>query len=265
MTAPRTLDEYRAQLVTIPAGPFVRGHSDSAIFAELISAGLREQYPDSDIRPPADMLRQMTEPHTQAREIFLDAYVIGRTAVTVGMWEEFVRAKGLALPPAPEFNPNWQCKDHPIVNITWSEARQFCLWAKMRLPTEAEWEKAAHGSEANFFPWGSEFDRSRMHCSDRPFGAIHGTMPVGSFSADCSLYGVLDLAGNVRDWCADRYDKHYYAVSPEQNPPGPKTGILRVCRGGTWSDYYPISFLTFHRDARHPSARMAEVGFRAAR
>ncbi|MBB6051538.1 formylglycine-generating enzyme family protein [Armatimonas rosea] len=272
MTAPRTIEEYRAQLVSIPAGPFVRGNSTPAIFEELVCAGLREQYPDSDIRPPADMLRQMTEPHTPAREIFLDAYTIGRTAVTVGMWEEFAQAKGFALPPAPEFNPDWQYKEHPIVNITWSEARQFSLWAKLRLPTEAEWEKAARGLEGNLFPWSSTFNRSLVHGSDRPLGATHGTAPVGSFPTDCSPYGVLDLAGNVRDWCADRYDKHYYTTSPEQNPPGPKpgtypapkTGTLRVCRGGTWSDYYPISFLTFKRDARHPSARMGEVGFRLA-
>ena len=265
MVAPRTLEEYRAQLVTIPAGPFVRGHSDPAVFAELLSAGLREQYPDGDIRPPADMLHQMTELHSPAREIYLDAYAIGRTAVTVSMWEEFTFAKGVALPPAPEFNPSWQQKDHPIVNITWSEARQFCLWAKMRLPTEAEWEKAARGSAGSLFSGGDSFNRGHMCCGDRPFGATHGTTVVGSFPTDCSPYGVLDLVGNVLDWCADRYDKHYYATSPEQNPPGPKTGTLRVCRGGSWSDYYPISFLTFHRDARHPSARMTEVGFRAAR
>jgi sulfatase modifying factor 1 len=167
--------------------------------------------------------------------------------VTVKQYKQYCAATGKAMPPEPvydnnHFNPNWSKEDHPMVNVNWNDATAYCRWLsqqtglKVSLPTEAQWEKAARGEDGRKFPWGNTFDGSRLQHSTAKLGDAGGTAPVGSFPTGASPYGVLDMAGNVWQWCADWFDEKYYESSPKSNPTGPASGTFRVLRGGSW--YY---------------------------
>jgi formylglycine-generating enzyme required for sulfatase activity len=165
--------------------------------------------------------------------VYLSAYQITRHLVTNVQYELFVKATSYDAPnhwkdgkiPAGKEN-------HPVVNVSWTDIQSFCAWAGVRLPTEAEWEKAARGTDGRKYPWGNEPPTMEL-CN---FGKNVGdTTPVGSYPAGASPYGVLDMAGNVWEWVNDWYDKEYYSVSPAKNPRGPATGEYRVLRGGSWN------------------------------
>jgi serine/threonine-protein kinase len=152
--------------------------------------------------------------------------------------------------------------DHPVVCVTWEQARRYCAWAGKRLPTEAEWEKAARGTDARTFPWGN----TAPSCELAHYYDCEGTstLPVGTLKAGASPYGVLDMAGNVFEWVADWHHADYYALGPDRDPPGPASGEKKVVRGGAYS--YGADELTVHgRTFDLPIKAFTQVGFRCVR
>ncbi len=206
--------------------------------------------------------------------VYLDAFNISETPVTNAEYKRFVDATGHAVPYREDAwaKPyNWDQvsrafppgkEQHSVVLVTWDDADAYARWAGGRLPTEAEWEKAASWDAANErkrrFPWGNDFDRARCNTWE---SGIHGPCPVGQFPNGASAYGVLDLAGNVWEWCADWYDRGYYQRSPTHNPRGPETGTVRCLRGGSWL-YSAANARGANRDRNYPEYRHGVYGFR---
>jgi sulfatase modifying factor 1 len=190
-----------------------------------------------------------------------------RTEVTVKAYEKFCAATGRAMPEPPDFNPNWRYKDHPIVNVNWDDAVAYCQWAGGRLPTEAEWEYAARAGTETVYWWGNTYRQGMANCDEKyvkvPGGVyLAKTTPVGHYPANA--WGLYDMLGNVYEWCADWYDKKYYASSPATDPKGPERGDGRVRRGGSWCSF-PTSLRVSYRNAVSPSSRDHRFGFRCVR
>ena len=187
--------------------------------------------------------------------VYLDAFYIGKYEVTNAQWNAYAQATWESTKSGPD--------DHPVVNVTWFDAHDYCSWAGMRLPTEAEWEKAARGMDGRTYPWGEGIDGNKANYNDSGDPFDNGTTPVGYYPSGVSPYGAYDMAGNVWEWVADRYDSGYYASSPSRNPQGPSSGTFRVLRGGSW-------FNSVHRlraaarNGNSPSYDSGGYGFRCA-
>jgi serine/threonine-protein kinase len=190
-----------------------------------------------DSSNPAESCQSDEQPlHT----VTLSAYSIDKYEVTNARYQACVDAGGCEpLQRASSYTRdvyfgNPEFADYPVLNVTWDQASAFCAWEGKRLPTEAEWEKAARGSsDTRKYPWGDQAPTQEL----ANFGnSVGDTTPVGSYLAGASPYGVMDMAGNVWEWVSDWYQSDYYSVSPSNNPQGPATGRDRVLRGGSWSD-----------------------------
>lgn len=202
------------------------------------------------------------QPHEQpVHTVYLHAYWIDRYEVTNREYKRFIDAAGH---PHPDY---WDGEvyppgkaHHPVVMVNWEDARAYARWVGKRLPTEAEWEKAARGTDRRIYPWGDEFEQHRVNCGKD----VLDTMPVGSYPDGVSPYGLHDMAGNVGEWVEDWYGESYYEGSPRQNPTGPETGIYRVVRGGVFNDYPSGVRCTARFPAFHTS-RLMNVGFRCVK
>jgi len=184
---------------------------------------------------------------------------LAKHEVTNAQYRAFCEATGKAFPKDSD-----QGDDHPVVYVSWRDARAYCDHYGLALPTEAQWEYAARGPEGHEYPWGDEWDRKKC-CNRDNQGPGGRTFPVGSFSLGASWCGALDMAGNVQEWCSDRYDESYYANSPEPDPMGPVTGFSRVLRGGSWS-IYDDDRRSANRDFNSPDyTNYGGLGFRCAR
>jgi iron(II)-dependent oxidoreductase len=164
----------------------------------------------------------------------LDGFYIDKYEVSNAQYEKFIQATGHKAPPLWG-DQNFNLPQQPVVGVSWQAASDYCRWAKKRLPTEAEWEKAARGSTKYLYPWGDDFTYGQANIIT-PGDGYQYTAPLGSYPAGASPYGVLDMAGNVAEWCADWYTSDYYRHGPRINPAGPASGEYRVVRGGSWND-----------------------------
>ncbi len=196
--------------------------------------------------------------HPQHR-VYLDAYYIGKYEVTNKQFAKFVNETGYNAGGDWKKYYNSGTEDHPVVCVRWYDAKAYCNWAKLRLPTEAEWEKAARSTDGREYPWGNEWDSSRCNFNSS------GTNPVGSYSSGASPYGCLDMVGNVCEWCSDWYDRLYYSSSPQSNPQGTEIGNLRVLRGGSWGINNEDALRAAARLRDYPGLRSSNDGFRVAR
>jgi formylglycine-generating enzyme required for sulfatase activity len=171
------------------------------------------------------------EDETPQHRVHLDAFWIDRTEITNSMYAACVESGACQ----PLVSPRIDIDDHPdfpVQGVAWPEAAAYCQWVGRRLPTEAEWEKAARGSDGRLYPWGNEPpDETRANFGKQSSDVVD----VGSYAEGASPYGALDMAGNVYEWVADWYGETYYAESPVQNPPGPERTLVKVVRGGAWN------------------------------
>lgn len=242
-------------MVRIPAGPFLMG-SDKKIDKNAYLVELPQ------------------------RRVYLDAYDIDKYEVTTVQYLKFVLATNRSPQVDWKFDGgNFQetMVAHPIMHVTWYEADEYCRWAGKRLPTEAEWEKAARGSDdGRIYPWGNEmaglsranYGRSGLSgpVRDRPERLLLYPPIISVFKYDNSVspYGVFQMVGNVAEWVADWYDKDYYKTAPDRNPKGPEKGTQKAFRGGGWIDSTP-SVRVSQRNGTDPKTSMNWLGFRCAR
>jgi len=187
--------------------------------------------------------------------VYVDAFYIDVYEVTNARYQKFMDETGHEAPWTWDY-PDFNAPHQPVVGVYVNDAVAYAEWAGKRLPTEAEWEKAARGGlVGKRFPWGDEITHDDASYSGGDWGAA----TVGSFAPNS--YGLYDMAGNVWEWCADRYDADYYSISPERNPTGPGSGTFRVLRGGSWNN--STNFLRVsNRLYALPSHAHNNVGFR---
>jgi formylglycine-generating enzyme required for sulfatase activity len=213
-----------------------------------------------------------------SHRVTLDAYWMYRLEVTNSMYQSCVADKAcpkpgnLRFPSMPDYYGNPIYDDYPVVNVTYRDAAAYCKWSGGRIPTEAEWEKAARGTDGRIFAWGNEppagdlVNLCDQNCTqDWKVSSLNDgyreTAPVGSYPKGASPYGLLDMSGNVWEWVSDWFQNIYYKTSPEKNPLGPASGTQRVIRGG--SNYNGIDGVrVVARAYRSPDNNGLSIGFR---
>ena len=203
------------------------------------------------------------------RRVYLDAFWIDQTEITNRDYQKCVVAGQCT--PQYFLGRTFMGDTYPVVGVDWFQSEAYCEWAGGRLPTEAEWEKAARGTDGQIYPWGNQFDGSRLNSCDRnciqdwrDSRADDGykyTAPIGSYPNGASPYGVFDMSGNVWEWTADWYGEDYYQMAPLENPKGPAFGQQRVIRGGSWH-YSGRNLRAVNRHKDIPTFQYDKIGFR---
>ncbi len=253
---------------------------------------LRDKPPEGMVKIPAGESLMGSndgqEDEKPVHKVYLDEFYIDKYEVTNEQYARFLNATGKNEDTAGHklldldskhcpiervgdtYRPKSGYEKHPVVEVSWYGAAAYAQWAGKRLPTEAQWEKAARGGlVGRRYPWGDEITRE-----DASYKGASGTAAVGSYSSNG--YGLYDMAGNVCEWCADEYNELYYSRSPKENPPGPggcvsfsnndftRVTIKRVLRGGSWGDN-PDRLQCSNRDSDAPEAMFNHVGFRCSK
>ena len=227
-------------LVEIPAGPFTMG---------TYPTGLRK-----------------TDPEEPQRSVTLDAYAIGIYHVTNMQYAQFVEATGYRQ-PLYWGDDRFNSADFPVVGVSWYDAINLLEWLSSatgetyRLPTEAEWEKAARGTDGREYPWGNVWDASKANTSE---SRLKKLTPVGSYPDGISPFGCYDMAGNAYGWCSDWFHIDTYKYSPADNPMGAVEGRRKVIRGGSWLPRGEFAARCANRAAHEPIRAVHNVGFRIA-
>lgn len=246
--------------VLVPAGEFRMGSTDVEI--EEIYGECHD-----DMTMPCAL--EFFESEQPAHEVYLDSFWIDQTEVTNEKYQLCLDA-GECVPlmsnesyTRDSYFGNNRFNNYPVVYVDWNMASAYCQWAGRRLPTEAEWEKAARGTEGRIYPWGNALPISGLL---RTANDQDDTYEVGLYTAGASPYGALDMAGNVQEWTADWYDPEYYQKAPKDNPQGPATGELRSIRGSGWGDSTYYTIRTAARGGDDPDLPLFRyyLGFRCA-
>lgn len=275
---PEILQSIRSLTVTIPGGTFTMGTTPS----EVVQA-----VEECTTRDGGACLAAYGEDSYPAHPITLNPFVMETTEVTFAQYVAFLNTRGAnthlngcsGFPCIETRNENADAvitfdsanynivetlAEHPVYGVTWYGAREYCEAIGRRLPTEAEWERAARGDDGRIYPWGNVWDNA-LAKTNRPEDTPPGTFPVASYPGGASPYGVLDLAGNVAEWVSDWYGEQYYAQQASQgavqNPTGPVTGLQKSLRGGSWNSV-PFFSRTPHRQSWDPADSQRWIGFR---
>ncbi len=226
-------------LVYVPEGEFTMGSDDSP-----------------DERP--------------VHQVDLDAFWMDQTEVTNAMYAKCV-AEGDCDPPLSSrsytrenYYGNSDFDYYPVLHVDWNMANAYCSWADRRLPTEAEWEKAARGTDGRTYPWGEAISCDKANYYDGSKYCVGDTSQAGSYPDGASIYGAMDMAGNVWEWVQDWRSETYYKSSPSSNPLGPDSGQYRVLRGGSWSNNFGF-VRSAYRNWPLPANSLSVIGFRCAR
>jgi formylglycine-generating enzyme required for sulfatase activity len=268
-----------AEMVLVPAGAFWMGSQTEDI-------QMRVDDCKKSVKPEnRDKCDEWFRDEGPQRQIFVDAFYIDRYEVTNALFERFVTARSYRTTAETEgwgwvFRPSdgrweklkgatWRAPGgpgtsapptHPVVQVSWYDADAYCKWVNERLPTEAEWEKAARGVDGRRYPWGEDWNAARAN-GDM---SAKATRPVGSYAAGVSPYDIHDMSGNVFEWVADWHDPSFYPRQPERNPSGPASGQQRVLRGGGWHSR-PIALRAASRGSGVMDFRYNYTGFRCAK
>lgn len=199
-------------------------------------------------------------------KVWLDAYSMDLYEVTVARYATFLAATHHQPPAYWETVNLAEDGERPVIGVNWDDAEAYCKWAGKRLPTEAEWEKAARGTDERPYPWGTKKPAPDLanYALGARFSYSQVLMPVGKYGKAKSPYGLFDMGGNVWEWTQDWYEGAYYGRSPEKNPAGPEQGQFKVLRGGSWSDMEKY-MLTYGRFKLLPTTRNSYTGFRCAK
>jgi formylglycine-generating enzyme required for sulfatase activity/uncharacterized caspase-like protein len=268
-----------ADMVLVPAGEFWMGSTPQEI--DRAKDECRKV-----IRVEASC-RTWMDREAPRHRVYLDGYYIDRYEVTNERFERFVRATGHRTTAQrqgegwayQQKDGPWQwlkvsgaswrtpagpgttaAADHPVVQVSWDDARAYCSWVGKRLPTEAEWEKAARGADGRRYPWGDDWHPGRANGELN----VKATRPVGLYEAGASPYRAHDMAGNVWEWVADWFGQEYYWEGHDRNPTGPASGDKRVLRGGAWINL-PVFLRATVRSINWPDYHSTFIGFRCAR
>jgi formylglycine-generating enzyme required for sulfatase activity len=171
-----------------------------------------------------------------AHKVLINAFFMDKYEVTVKQYAAFLQESGGDRPSEWKTMNKTANQNRPVMGVDWAEAARYCKWAGKRLPTEAEWEKAARGTDGRLYPWGND-PPTPLHANygKKEWNNHEALVPVGTLEAGKSPYGIYDMAGNVWEWVSDWYDNDYYKHSPAESPAGPPTGGFKVIRGGSWN------------------------------
>ena len=270
------------EMVLVPAGEFWMGSTDAEITRSV------EACPKQTGRDEA-WCKARLEGERPRRRVELDGFYIDRHEITNALFARFATASGhrtnaerenvgwvwrqedggtrwqpFRTPGATWQHPNGPGAtapdDHPVVQVTWNDAVAYCRWAGKRLPTEAEWEKAARGPDGRRYPWGDRWSGDKLNAAM----SVKATTPVGAYASGSSPYGVHDIAGNVNEWVQDWYAADYYANAPAKNPTGPSHGDRRSMRSSAWITAVSLAHAASRLNDR-PTARANTLGFRCAK
>jgi formylglycine-generating enzyme required for sulfatase activity len=198
-------------------------------------------------------------------KVYVNTFLMDKYQVSVGHYARFLEATSHEVQEEWSLMNRPQHQNRPVANVDWADAVAYCKWAGKRLPTEAEWEKAARGTDGRIYPWGNEPPTKFLANSGKEVWSSHTALTqVGTFEEGKSPYGIYDMAGNVWEWVSDWYDPDYYKNSPSKNPTGPPTGESKVIRGGSWGSG-PEAMRAADREIHLPSFRGLGTGFRCAK